>query len=90
MEGPIALRRNFNHRFLTLEPNWRNQQRHTCTSALIMGLASDVLPSDTDTWKIEHLQESQTTGSQPQQDELTLTDGSNMLLTEMNTNEVRA
>ena len=63
LEGPIGLRRNWNHRFLTLESDWGNKMRHACAGALIRRLASDMLPPDVSTVTQEHLAESQTTGS---------------------------
>ena len=87
LEGPIGLRRNWNPRFLTLESGWGNQMRHACAGALIKRLASDMLPPDVSTVTQEHLVESQTTGSQPQEGELSL-EGSNMLLSEMFADEV--
>ena len=42
-----------------------------------------MLPPDISLVTREHLAESQTTGSQPQEGELSLTEGSNMLLSEM-------
>ena len=88
LEGPISLRRNWNHRFLTLESEWGNKMRHACVGALIKRLASDMLPPDISMVTREHLAESQTTGSRPQEGELSLTEGSNMLLSEMFADEV--
>jgi hypothetical protein len=88
LEGPISLRRNWNHCFLTLESEWGNKMRHACAGALIRRLASDMLPPDISVVTLEHLAESQTTGSQPQEGELSLTNGGNMLLSEMFADEV--
>ena len=35
LEGPPYLRRNFNHRFMTLEHGWANGARHGCAGAMI-------------------------------------------------------
>ena len=35
LEGPPYLRRNFNHRFMTLEHVWANQARHACSAMMI-------------------------------------------------------
>ena len=37
---PIGLRRNWTHRFLTLESAWGNKLRHACAAALLKKLAS--------------------------------------------------
>ena len=89
LEGPIGLRRNWNHRFQTLESEWGNKMRHACMGALIRRLASDMLPPDISVVTREHLAESQTTGSQSREGDLSLTEGSNiMLLSEMFADEV--
>ena len=89
LEGPVGLRRNFNHRFLTLESAWDNQLRHACSAALIKRIASDVLPPGISTVTLGRLAESRTTGAQLQDDKLSLADGSNLLLSDMHTKEVR-
>ena len=38
LEGPPYLRRNFNHRFMTLEHGWANAARHACTGRMIDNL----------------------------------------------------
>ena len=88
LEGPISLRRNWNHRFLTLESDWDNKMRHACVWALIRRLASDMLPPDISMMTLQHLAESQTTGSEPQEGEFSLAEGNNMLLSEMFADEV--
>ena len=88
LEGPISLRRNWNHRFLTLESEWGNKLRHACVGPLIRRLARDMLRPDFSTVTRELLVYSQTTGSQPREGELSLTEGSNMLLSEMLADEV--
>ena len=89
-EGPISLRRNWNHRFLTLEGEYHNKLRHACTGALMMGLAHDMMPPDVSMPEemVEHLVDSQTTGSRPHEGDLTLAQGNSMLLTEMLLDEV--
>ena len=88
LEGPISLRRNWNHRFLTLETEWDNKLRHGCVAALIKRLAHDVLPPGIGTVTQAHLVESQTTGSQPEEGELSLIEGNDVLLSEMHADEV--
>ncbi|BDA45891.1 hypothetical protein COCOBI_07-6780 [Coccomyxa sp. Obi] len=46
LEGPIGLRRNWNHRFVTLESEWDNKLRHGCAAALMKKLASGMLLAD--------------------------------------------
>ena len=90
LEGPISLRRNWNHRFLTLESEYHNKLRHACAGALMMRLAHDMMPPDVHMSEemVEHLVESQTTGSQPREGDLSLAQGNSMLLTEMLADEV--
>ena len=56
----------------------------------MMGLAHDMMPPDVSMPEemVEHLVDSQTIGSQPQEGDLTLARGNNMLLTEMLLDEV--
>ena len=88
LEGPIGMRRNFNHHFLTLESAWDNQLRHGCSAALIKRLAPDVLPPGVSTVTLGRLAESQMPGAQPQAGEPSLTEGSDMLLSGMRVKEV--
>ena len=90
LEGPISLRRNWNHRFLTLEHEYDNKLRHACAAALMKRLARDMMPpGDSMPYSmVVHLVDSQTTGSQPQEGDLSLAQGNSMLLTEMLLDEV--
>ena len=85
--GPICLHRNWNHRFLTLESEYWSDQRRTCTALLLRKLISSMNLSAI---MREHLEESQATGSQPREGDLSLIEGNNMLLSEMYANEVWA
>ena len=85
LQGPISLRRNWNHRFLTLEPKCHSDWRRTCGMVLLKKLASSMQLSAVSR---EHLEESQATGSQPREGDWSLVEGSNMLLAEMYANEV--
>ena len=92
MEGPIGLRRNWNHRFLTLESEYWNKHRHTCAAVLLRRLAGGFLPPDIGEVARKHLVEAQLTGhgAQPQEGELTLDQGNTMLLAELYVQEVPA
>ena len=83
LEGPIGLCRNFNHRFLTRKSEWGNKLRHACAGMLLRKLASNKLPPGISVLELDHLAEAQLTGSQPQEGELSLTEGNDMLLSEM-------
>ena len=85
MEGPLYLRRNFNHNFLTLGSEWDNRLRHGCSAVLIRRIARDVLPLGGSTM---HRAEPQLTGSQPQGGELSLADGNDLSLSKMSAKEV--
>ena len=90
MEGPIGLRRNWNHRFLTLESEFWNKHRHTCAAMLLRRLAHGMLPPDIGEVARQHLVQAQLTGhgAQPQEGELTLDQGNTMLLAELYVEEV--
>ena len=90
MEGTIGLRRNFNPHVLTLVSEWGNKLRHGCAGMLLRKLAGSKLPPDVSVVELDHLAEAQLTGSQPAEGELSLTEGSKMLLSEMLDEEVRA
>ena len=87
LQGPISLRRNWNHRFLTLERKYSSDWRRTCGVVLLKKLTSSMQLS---AMSREHLEESQATGSQPREGDLSLIEGSNMMLAEMYANEVWA
>ena len=89
LEGPISLRRNWNPRFLTLESEWDNKLRHACAAALLKKLVSGMLPADASTVLRQHLEESQLTGSQPQEGDYSLVEGNEMLLSEALAEEVQ-
>ena len=90
LEGPICLRRHWNHRFLTLESEWDNELRHACAATLIKKLVSRGLPSDASEVLLRHLEESQATGSQLQAGHFSLHEGNDILLTAAFANKVRA
>ena len=93
LKGPISLRRNWNHRFLTLEGEWANELRDACAGALLKKLAGGLLPQDANAvlrqHRLENLVESQATGSQPHEGDISLVEGNNMMLSEIMAEEVR-
>ena len=90
LEGPISLRRNWNPWFLTLESDWGNKLRHACVAAVLRKLVNSMLPPDASSVLRQHLVESQVTGLQPQDDVFSLDEGNDLLLSQMDTEEVRA
>ena len=90
LRGPISLRRNWNHRFLTLQPEYGSGLRNACAEALLRKLVDGMTPLDISDAVRSRLVQTQTTGrgARPEEGELTLIEGNNMLLSEMYLEEV--
>ena len=90
MRGPICLRRNWNHHFLTLQPEYDSGLRQACAEALLRELVNGMTPPDISDAARSRLMQAQATGygARPEEGELTLIEGNNMLLSELYLEEV--
>ena len=90
LRGPISLRRNWNYRFLTLQPEFGSGLRDACAEALLRELVNGMTPPDISDAVRSRLLQTQATGhgARPEEGELTLIEGNKMLLSEMYLEEV--